>query len=48
MELNLTDDDFLQFHAAEKKYFTELKDPPREESLKVRYVEALDELAECR
>lgn len=47
-ELNLTDDDFRQFHEAEKKYFAELKELPHEEHLKIWYVEMLDELVECR
>ncbi|KAG6370016.1 hypothetical protein JVT61DRAFT_12534 [Boletus reticuloceps] len=47
-ELNLTDDDFRQFHEAEKRYFAELKEPPHEEYLKIRYVEMLNELAECQ
>ncbi|KAG6370043.1 hypothetical protein JVT61DRAFT_12564 [Boletus reticuloceps] len=47
-ELNLTDDDFRQFYEAEKRYFAELKEPPHEEYLKIRYVEMLNELAECQ
>lgn len=45
-ELNLSDDDFQQFHKAEKKYFAELKEPPHEECLKIQYINMLDELME--
>ncbi|KAG9310199.1 hypothetical protein JVU11DRAFT_9839 [Chiua virens] len=45
-ELNLTDNDFRQFHKAEKKYFVELKELPHEKRLKIWYVEMLDELVE--
>jgi hypothetical protein len=45
-ELDLTNDNFQRFHEAKKRYFAELKDPPCEERLKIRYVEMLDELIE--
>ncbi|KAG6380278.1 hypothetical protein JVT61DRAFT_8380 [Boletus reticuloceps] len=47
-ELNLTDDDFRQFHEAKKRYVAELKEPPHEEYLKIQYVEMLNELVECQ
>ncbi|KAG1793275.1 uncharacterized protein HD556DRAFT_1443706 [Suillus plorans] len=44
--LNLTDVDFIQFHADERTYLESLKEPPLQDRLQIRYVQVLDELAE--
>ncbi|KAG1900180.1 uncharacterized protein F5891DRAFT_1128625 [Suillus fuscotomentosus] len=47
-ELRLTDDDFVRFLDEEQKYLDDLKQPPAEDRIRIRYVETLDELAERR
>lgn len=47
-ELQLTDDDFVQFLNEEQKYLDDLKQPPVEDRIHICYVETLDELAERR
>ncbi|KAG1771089.1 hypothetical protein EV702DRAFT_1181517 [Suillus placidus] len=44
--LNLTDADFIRFHADEKSYLESLKEPPLQDRLQIRYVQVLDDLAE--
>jgi hypothetical protein len=45
-ELYLTDDDFPQFLVEERSYLTSLKQLPQEEAIKLRYVQALEDLEE--
>ncbi|KAG1887724.1 hypothetical protein F4604DRAFT_1674896 [Suillus subluteus] len=47
-ELQLTDDDFPRFLCEECKYLESLKELPVRDSLCIRYVEVLDELAKRR
>ncbi|KAF8141773.1 hypothetical protein EV363DRAFT_1392203 [Boletus edulis] len=44
--LQVTDEDFIRFHAEERAYFVSLKQPRAQDQLQRRYVEALDELEE--
>ncbi|KAF9231997.1 hypothetical protein BU15DRAFT_55518 [Melanogaster broomeanus] len=45
--LGLTDEDFLRFQDEERKYLDSLKQPPLSDHLSIRYIEILDEVAEC-
>jgi hypothetical protein len=42
--LHLVDDDFLCFHAEERKYLESLKEPNLNDQLSVHFVQVLDEL----
>ncbi|KAG1884167.1 hypothetical protein F4604DRAFT_1920018 [Suillus subluteus] len=46
--LNLTDTDFIRFHAQEREYLDGLKETPVKDYLSIRYINVLDELGECR
>ncbi|KAG1839897.1 hypothetical protein DFJ58DRAFT_667467, partial [Suillus subalutaceus] len=46
--LNLTDADFIRFHADERSYLESPKELPLQECLQIRYVQVLNELAEQR
>ncbi|KAG0699294.1 hypothetical protein DFH29DRAFT_983569 [Suillus ampliporus] len=47
-QLNLDDADFVKFYAKEKLYLEQLKEPPIQDRLCIRYVEVLDDLELCR
>ncbi|KIJ58421.1 hypothetical protein HYDPIDRAFT_178073 [Hydnomerulius pinastri MD-312] len=43
-QYHLSDEDFVRFHAKERKYLDSLKQPPIRDELLIRYVDVLDEL----
>ncbi|KAI6010143.1 hypothetical protein BKA83DRAFT_4467612 [Pisolithus microcarpus] len=43
-EFNLIEDDFIRFHADERKYLADLKQPALHDQLLIRYTQILDEL----
>ncbi|KAI6011365.1 hypothetical protein BKA83DRAFT_4467060 [Pisolithus microcarpus] len=47
-EYNLIDDDFVRFHADERSYLENLKQPAVRDQLLIRYVQILDELEAYR
>ncbi|KAG2741541.1 hypothetical protein P692DRAFT_20880086 [Suillus brevipes Sb2] len=47
-ELNILDEDFPRYLQEERTYLDSLKQPPARDQICIRYVEALDELAERR
>ena len=47
-QYNLTDDDFVQFHADEHNYLENLKQPAIRDQLLIHYVQILDELEAYR
>jgi hypothetical protein len=44
--LNLSDTDFLHFHEQERSYLDGLKELPPKDQVSIRYIQALDEVAE--
>lgn len=42
--LGITDDDFRRFHEEERRHLDNLKQPPLQDQLRIRYVSVLDEL----
>jgi hypothetical protein len=46
-ELGLTDEDFEQYHADERRYLAELTEPSVDTTLKIHYIKVLRELAQC-
>ncbi|KAG1748016.1 hypothetical protein EDD22DRAFT_736761, partial [Suillus occidentalis] len=46
--LNLTDTDFIHYHAQECKYLEGLKQTPVKDHLSIYYIGVLDELAKCQ
>ncbi|KAG1864584.1 hypothetical protein C8R48DRAFT_747867 [Suillus tomentosus] len=44
--LNLSDTDFLHFHEQERSYLDGLKELPLKDQVSIRYIQALDEVAE--
>ncbi|KIK11196.1 hypothetical protein PISMIDRAFT_19737, partial [Pisolithus microcarpus 441] len=47
-EYNLIDDDFVRFHADERAYLENLKQPAIHDQLLIHYVQILDELEAYR
>ncbi|KAG2034009.1 hypothetical protein BDR03DRAFT_870812 [Suillus americanus] len=45
--LNLSDTDFLHFHEQERSYLDGLKELPPKDQVSIRYIQALDEVAEA-
>jgi hypothetical protein len=43
--LHLTDDDFIHFHGQEHQYLSKYRQLSVDDQLRIRYVQALDELA---
>jgi len=46
--LRLTDSDFEQFFEEERKYLDNLKQMPKTDEMKIKYIHALNEMAQWK